>query len=182
MTELAERKRWHRRWLWGILVVILVGAAGSLPALSHQVVDYRIYRLPTNSMAPALVSGDRIRVEQWRGHRQPERGEIWVFNAPPQAAIGNATLVKRLVGLPGETIEVRSGVVHVNGKPLDEPYLTTPATYTMPPVALGADEFFMLGDKRNGALDSHVWGPLRRDHLIGRVEMRCWPPTRFGSL
>jgi signal peptidase I len=126
-------------------------------------------------MAPTLAPGDRIAVDTRGG--VPRRGEIWVFASP----IGGIH-VKRVIGLPGETIEVVDGKVRVGGVALHEPYLTAPTGYELSPVRLGPDEFFMLGDSRNSSLDSHVWGPLGRRELIGRVDYRVWPGRRIQGL
>jgi signal peptidase I len=136
----------------------------------------RIFKIPSSSMSPTLAPGDRICVDTRRSHL-PERGEVWVFTMP-----GGGTIVKRAVGLPGETIEVTGGQVLVNGQPLSEPYIKSPMSYTLPPITLEADQYFMLGDNRNASHDSHVWGPLNRRSLIGRVDYRCWPAGRIAGL
>jgi signal peptidase I len=136
----------------------------------------RVYVIPSSSMAPALAPGDRIAVDVRPGSL-PKRGEIWVFTMP-----SGSTGLKRVVGLPGETVEVAGGRVLVDGAPLDEPYLSGPIAYTMPPVRLGPGEFFVLGDNRNNSHDSHAWGPLAARRLIGRAEYRYWPATRLGGL
>jgi signal peptidase I len=173
MENSTNRRRW-RRALW--LLVPLLGVSLWYGSSSvAYVANIRLYTIPTASMAPTLAPGDRISVDQRGG--TPERGEIWVFSMP-----NGSTLVKRVIGLPGETIEVTGGRVVVDGKALAEPYLAAPITYAMPPVRLGADEYFMLGDRRNGSNDSHVWGPLPKDRLIGRVEYRYWPRNRIGGI
>jgi signal peptidase I len=136
----------------------------------------RLYLIPTKSMAPTLAPNDRIVVDTRSGNT-PKRGEIWVFTLPNRSAG-----VKRVIGLPGETIEVTGGRVVVDGKPLAEPYLTGPIGYSMPPVALKANEFFVLGDNRNVSFDSHSFGPAPKTGFIGRVEFRHWPPARIGGL
>jgi signal peptidase I len=178
MPKSGRRKRlWRAAILIGLALAVL--AAVSVQGLGYQILGYRHYRIPSNSMAPTLKAGDQVRVEQ--GHRleAPRRGEVWIFRGPPPAA---NTIVKRVIGLPGETVEVRGGQVWVDGKPLAEPHLGTLPSYSMAPRTLGPDEYWMLGDNRNLSADSHVWGPVPRDRLMGRVRMRVWPPKRFGGL
>jgi signal peptidase I len=141
----------------------------------------RAYMVPSASMAPTIKAGDRIAVETTPA-ALPKRGEIWVFTAPPAARMGNAEIIKRVIGLPGETIEVTSGGVLINGKPLAEPYLASPTPYMMAPVTLADDEYFLLGDSRGTSHDSHIWGPLPSSFLIGPVKARVWPVSRIGPL
>ncbi len=144
-------------------------------------VPTRVYIIPSNSMAPTIGPGDRVGVRVG-SYPRPNRGDIWVFQMP--AASGNAPnhAVKRVIGLPGESVEVTEGRVFIDGKPIEEPYLTTPATYTMPALKLETDEYLMLGDRRNSSHDSHVWGSLPADHLIGPVTVRYWPLREMGGL
>jgi signal peptidase I len=153
----------------------LVWSAASLAVAT------RAYIIPTGSMAPTLMPGDRVGVEARPGLR-PERGEVWVFRMPKASGVAPNHAVKRVVGLPGETVEVTSGKVLINGRPLAESYLAAPMTYTMSPMTLGADAYLMLGDSRDASHDGHVWGPLPADHLVGRVKVRFWPPRRVGGL
>jgi signal peptidase I len=88
--------------------------------------------------------------------------------------------IKRAIGLPGETIAVHDGQVWIDGKALVEPYLHEPPNYTMDPVRLPAGHLFMLGDNRNNSQDSHVWGPLPIENVIGHSAVRFWPLTRLG--
>jgi signal peptidase I len=85
------------------------------------------------------------------------------------------------VGVPGDTVAIRGGRVVISGKPLTEPYLAAPPSYTLAPVTLGGDEYFVLGDNRDNSNDSHVWGPLTRDRFVGMVGIRYWPPARIGT-
>ena len=173
MENPRNRRRWKRA-LW--LPVPLLGLTCWYGSNSvAYVANLRLYTIPTASMAPALAPGDRISVDSRGG--VPKRGEIWVFSMP-----NGTTLVKRVIGLPGETIEVTGGRVLIDDGPIAEPYVVVPMTYAMPPVRLGADEYFMLGDRRNGSNDSHVWGPLPKDRLVGRAEYRYWPRSRIGGI
>lgn len=101
----------------------------------------------------------------------------------PQTNLGlPSEVVKRVIGLPGETIAVQNGKVEIDGKPMEEPYLGAAINYTLPARKLGDTEYFMLGDKRNGSLDSSVFGPVPADRLIGRAIYRVWPVERAGGL
>jgi signal peptidase I len=168
-------KRFSRRaWLLaipGLVLATWLAWSGVLYATS-----LRLFLIPTTSMAPTLTKGDRIAVDT-RGGGNPRRGELWVFTMPNGAAG-----VKRVIGLPGETIEVKGGQVLIDGKALAEPYLSTPPSYTLARVTLGPEQYFLLGDNRNASFDSHVWGPAPRKLFIGRVEFRPWPPSRIGGL
>jgi signal peptidase I len=155
------------------------------------------YRIPTPSMEPTLhcakpVSGcmsrvaDRVIADRlvYRFH-EPERGDIIVFESPPQvkaACDASGVFIKRIVGLPGESVSMRAGHVFVNGARLSEPYLRS---------AFRGDEtgswgrspsggYFVLGDNRAMSCDSRRWGVVPRASIIGRAEVTYWPPTRLG--
>jgi signal peptidase I len=138
--------------------------------------------IPSESMLPTLEVGDRLIVEKvtYRLHA-PERGDIVVFDPPPRSGFdrGNA-FIKRIVGLPGETIAVREGQVYINDQPLNETYVMEPPTYEMDPLTIPAGNVFVMGDNRNNSADSHVWGALPIDNIIGRSAVRFWPPVRIG--
>jgi signal peptidase I len=138
--------------------------------------------IPSESMLPTLEVGDRLIVEKvtYRLHA-PERGDIVVFDPPPRSGFdrGNA-FIKRIVGLPGETIAVREGKVTINGQVLDEQYVMEPPTYEMDPLTIPAGNVFVMGDNRNNSADSHVWGALPISNIIGRSAVRFWPPVRIG--
>jgi signal peptidase I len=165
-----------RRKVWLLLSLFLAAGLWFAWNAVTYATAVRVYFVPTKSMSPTLAPADRI-IADTRPRIPPKRGEIWVFNMP-SGSIG----VKRVVGLPGESVEVAGGRVLVDGQPLTEPYLAGPITYTMPAVRLQAGEYFVLGDNRNGSNDSHLWGPLEVDRFIGPVRFRPWPPSRIGRL
>lgn len=137
------------------------------------------------SMQPNLVESQRLvisRLSYLLG--QPERGEIVVFNSP-NARPDEPPLIKRLVGLPGETLEFRDGAVFINGVKLDEPYINEPcepAVCSNRVWQLGPDEYFFMGDNRNHSHDSRAFGPIHRQQIIGRAILRYWPPEVWGIL
>jgi signal peptidase I len=167
-----------RRWRLALLVTLPLAGVGTWLAWGGMIyaTSLRLYIIPTSSMAPTIVKGDKILVDTRAGNT-PRRGEIWVHGLP-----GGTLGVKRVVGLPGETVAVAGGRVWIDGKPLAEPYLAGPTGYTMAPVVLKPDEYFMLGDNRGLSFDSHVWGPLAKRQFVGRVEFRPWPLARIGGL
>jgi signal peptidase I len=159
------------------------------------------YRIPSSSMETTLHCArptdgcearfsDRVLANRLLYRfRDPERGEIIVFKTPPAAARcggGGTTFVKRLVGLPGERLELRTegglSWVYINGKKLQEPYVGPdrrdargPETFRIP-----AGHYFMMGDNRTHSCDSREWGTVPRDNLIGKVFATYWPPNRIS--
>lgn len=132
-----------------------------------------------SSMEPDLHSGQRLivnKVAYYLG--DPQRGDIIIFRPPPNPL--STPYIKRIVGLPGETVEVKSGVVYVNGKPLDEPYIKEKANYSRPAEKIAADNYYVLGDNRNNTNDSHIWGPVPRENIIGKASLSIWPPEVWG--
>lgn len=137
------------------------------------------------SMEPNLIADQRLlisRVSYLFGN--PARGDIVVFT-PPNVPPEDPPLIKRLIGLPGETIEFRDTYVYVNGVKLDEPYINEPCTVGSCPNqlwTLGADEYFFMGDNRNHSHDSRAFGPIKRSAIMGRAIFRWWPPPKWGIL
>lgn len=136
------------------------------------------------SMQPNLVEDQRLvisRLTYLLG--QPQRGDIIVFQPPPPEDTDELWYIKRLIGLPGETIGFMHDHVYVNGVPLDEPYLNEACScerWAGQRWVLAADEYFVMGDNRNHSHDSRDFGPIHRDSLIGRAILRFWPPTDLG--
>lgn len=112
----------------------------------------------------------------------PQRGDVIVFEAP--VAPGR-DFIKRVIALPGDTVQVKSGTVFVNGQPLHEPYLTHPGSYTWPidrtgPVTVPSQQYFVLGDNRDNSSDSHIWGFLPEKNIIGKAWISYWPLPTIG--
>ena len=129
------------RRLWLLLIPCLMAGAGlwyASDALAYAT-SLRTFSVPTGSMSPTIVPGDRIAVETRVG-TTPSRGEIWVMTIP-----SGATAVKRVIGLPGERVEVSGGRVLIDGKVLTEPYLSAPISYEMSPVGLRGRRVFHDG-------------------------------------
>jgi signal peptidase I len=111
----------------------------------------------------------------------PQRGDIVVFRAPTQP---DKDFIKRVIGLPGDTVLIKNGTVYVNGQPLNEPYIHFPATYTYPfdgqPKQIPDGYYFVLGDNRPNSSDSHLGWNVPVDNLVGRAWVSYWPPTDWG--
>lgn len=129
------------------------------------------YTVESDSMAPALADGQEVAVNKLAYDLgEPARGDVVVLE------LDGGTLVNRVVGLPGEVVEGRDGIVIVDGRALQEPYLVTAVdTSSFPPVELRSDEIFVLGDNRVVASDSRAFGPVRVDAVVGRAEAVLWP-------
>ncbi len=141
--------------------------------------------IPSPSMVPTLAVGDRLLVDKISYQLHPPKpGDIVVFEPPPQLqGYGYTTsqaFIKRVIGLPGQTVQVSQGTVLVNNQPLQEPYILEPPKYEMPAVKIPPDSLFVMGDNRNDSNDSHVWGFLPIDNIIGKAAFRFWPWPRAG--
>ncbi|MBE9014062.1 signal peptidase I, partial [Pseudanabaenaceae cyanobacterium LEGE 13415] len=90
--------------------------------------------------------------------------------------------IKRIIGRPGQTIEIKSGKVFVDNQPLQEPYIAEKPAYQMPAVQVPEDSYFVMGDNRNNSNDSHVWGFLPREFILGRAWFRFYPIDRIGKV
>ena len=110
---------------------------------------------------------------------EPERGDIIVFRYPKDPS---RDFIKRVIAVPGETVEIRQGKVYVNGRLIDEFYLNETPNYSSPAYKMRPGEYFVLGDNRNNSSDSHVWGPVPRDNIIGKAWISYWPPEHLGFL
>jgi signal peptidase I, bacterial type len=122
---------------------------------------------------------------------QPERGDVVVFEAPAASQCPEGTncdFIKRIVALPGDTVEVRDSALYVNDQPLREEYL--PADYVTEPgqfnmqgkVTIPSGNYFVVGDNRSHSSDSRAWGPVPLDRIVGKVFFRYWPPDKIGVI
>lgn len=173
-----------RRWIleWGVIIVVAVVVAVLVRAFVFQT-----FYIPSTSMYPTLQPGDRIVVNKLSG--TPTTGEIVVFRRPPREDCGGPVvpdLVKRVVGLPGQVIQGKDGVVYIDGKRLAEPWLpaptykSSPVTSNFGPLTVPKGDYFMMGDNRTDSCDSRDWGPLPGSYIVGQVIMRIWPLGRIG--
>lgn len=114
----------------------------------------------------------------------PQRGDIIVFN-PPNQSPDEPPYIKRVIGMPGDTVAIRDAQVYVNDQPLNEPYINEPCRETRCPNntwQLGPDQYFVMGDNRNRSSDSRAFGPITLDRVIGEALVRYWPPQSWGSV
>ena len=131
-----------------------------------------------NKFLPFIDPGDDPTRYIFRG---PRRGDVIVFRAP-ESVTGSTErdFIKRIIALPGETVEVRDCSVFINGQPLEEPYVQERPVYTYGPEIVPADHLFVLGDNRNNSSDSHSWGMLPKENVIGQAWLSYWPSSAFG--
>lgn len=141
--------------------------------------------IPTGSMIPTLEIGDKLLVDKIvYKFEKLHRKDIVVFAPPPEAQVGGTKtdFIKRIIGLPGDTIQITGGTVFVNGKPLTEPYIAQKPDYNYGPVTVPEGSLFVMGDNRNNSFDSHSWGFLPIANIKGRAFFRYWPVDRVGTI
>ena len=145
---------------------------------SINLISARI-RVDGDSMVPTLISGEYVVVNRL-SYRfgSPQRGDIIVFHFPRNP---EEEYIKRVIGLPGDVIEVMNGSVFINGQPLDENYLNVKTNYAGK-WEVPADQFFVLGDNRNNSSDSHDWGMVPLDYVVGKAILVYWPPPDWGLI
>lgn len=136
------------------------------------------YRIDGSSMNPTLQNGEYLIINNVSYYLDdPSAGEVIVFHHPAS----DLNLIKRVIGLPGDEIEIRAGQVIVNGNVLDEPYIREAPSYTYNGV-VPEGQYFVLGDNRNNSSDSHSWSFLPKDHIVGKAMFIYWPPTDWGPV
>jgi len=206
----GQRKRRRRKSSQrnAIEWIVVVGGA-LLVAVLIKTFLFQAFYIPSASMQPTLKVGDRVLVNKLSYHlHDVHRGDIIVFQRPPDSqptvsvqscdgktlTISRAAwsdkvddLIKRVVALPGETVEWRNGHVFINGNQLDEPYLS--AGVSTPQFSFGAQcikvpdhDVFVLGDNRGNSSASNVAGPIDENLIVGRAFVRVWPPGSIGGL
>lgn len=180
----AQRRSSTRNLLeW---VAVIIGAV--LVALIIKTFVVQAFKIPSESMVPTLEVGDRVLVNKlsYDAH-DLHRGDVVVFDRPPGLPSGPddpKDLIKRVIGLPGDTVVAKDGSMYVDDKRLDEPYLPASAvTYNLDePVTIPKGQVWVMGDNRTNSEDSRVFGPIDSDTIVGRAFMIMWPPGRIGAL
>ena len=200
----GEERRWRFIGSTPFLILVALGVAILVKSFVIQA-----FYIPSESMVPTLEVGDRVFVNKLLfDEGDIHRGDVIVFENPNQEAIPdrgavggflhwlgegigfaqpeNEDFIKRVIGLPGETIEIRDEVVYIDGEPLDEPYLTRAAKNSMSDYALEEvpeGELFVMGDNRGNSADSRYGlGTVPVDKVIGKAFVVIWPPSHIGGV
>ena len=163
--------------IWSRDLLIAIGLALVIIVFLYQPV-----KVEGTSMAPLLSDQERIFINKFVYRFEPiQRGDVVVFWYPLDRS---KSFIKRVVGLPGETVEIRRGTVYVNGSAVPEPYV--PLQYEdmsdFGPVRVPRDSYFVMGDHRISSNDSRVFGPVASRFIYGRAVFAYWPVDHFGSL
>lgn len=168
----APQSSWLRELFETLLPAVAVVLAINLFLAQPRVVHGQ-------SMEPSLEEDQRLIVDLVTYRlRSPERGEIIVLDLPERDS--GPPLIKRVIGLPGDTVEIKGGAVYVNGEPLMEPYLDQVTAGAMPPQLVPEAHVFVLGDNRGCSNDSRYFGMVPYEDIIGLARLRYWPPDEVG--
>ncbi|MGA3147352.1 MAG: signal peptidase I [Acidimicrobiales bacterium] len=180
-SESATRSsRWVIEWLVVLTVALLL-------ALGVRTYVAQMFFIPSGSMLPTLQIGDRIVVDKLSYHFEGvQRGDVVVFRRPPLERADYSDLVKRVIGLPGDTVSSVDGRVYIDGKPLSEPWLPDPAPVTSPsplpypfslnrPYTVPAGDYYVMGDNRTDSEDSRYFGPISGSLIVGKMAFVIWP-------
>ena len=174
-TQQPQKKAWYRRKII-VLVLVIIGLVVFSPIAFILFIVYiaQPVKVEGIAMAPILNNGDRIFISKRVG--TIKRGDIIVFYYPEDTS---KSFIKRVVGLPGELIELRDGQTLINGSPLDEPYVDrrlNQFSIDLEPVRIPEQNYFVMGDNRDASSDSRLWGTLPKSYIYGEVIGRYWPP------
>lgn len=162
---------------WAVVIIAALLTATILRAAVVQA-----FSIPSISMEKTLLVGDRVLVNKL--NKKAHRGDVVVFERPPgEQAAAIKDLIKRVIGLPGETVSAHDGHIFINDKQLDEPYLE-PGTNTIMDgeVTVPKGYVFVMGDNRGSSRDSRFFGPIKQSTIIGHAYVRVWPPGRIGGI
>ncbi|HWQ72943.1 MAG TPA: signal peptidase I [Desulfitobacteriaceae bacterium] len=166
--------------VWEIIKIVAIAFILSW-ILRKYVIEARV--IPTGSMLPTIQLEDRVIIDKFffKYFDQIREGDIIVFRPPPKA---HATddFIKRVIGLPGDTIEIKNHIVFVNGTALKEPYLQEQPNEDFTLITVPENSLFVMGDNRNNSADSREWGFLPVENVSGRTLFRYWPVNHIGTL
>jgi signal peptidase I len=178
-TEVPKPRNRTLRWV--IEVVVIVAAAFVLALVVQQFL-VKPFAIPSPSMEPTLVEGDRVLVNRLVYHfRSPQRGDVIVFHPPERP--GSDPFIKRIVAVGGDTIEVRDGYLYVNGLRREEQYIKEyPIVGDFRQTVIPQGYIWAMGDNRNNSGDSRVFGPVSVDAIMGEAFAIYWPLTHLSGL
>jgi len=158
------------------LIIILLGV---IILLVMQTTSQR-FTVIGSCMEPGFQDEQQLLVNKVVYHlHEPERGDVIILHPPGDM---EGPFIKRIIALPGDTVEVKEGIVYVSGSPLEEPYIKEPPRYTLQQYTIPPDTYFVLGDNRNNANDSHTGWVLPRQNIVGKVWLSIWPPSKWGLI
>ncbi|MDO4731956.1 MAG: signal peptidase I [Bacillota bacterium] len=177
-----QKEKSFGKWFKEVFLVFLLAVVVAL-CIKTFLVDTRV--VPSSSMYPTIEVGDRVLVNRLFRilGKEPQRGDIVVFKAPEEMD-ENSDLIKRVIGLPGDSILIREGQLYINDVPLEEEYLNEAPAYDYGPVTVPENCYFMLGDNRNRSIDGHLWKEpfIPFEDIKGEAFCRYWPLDRIGEL
>ena len=163
-------KAFFREFLLTIAIAAVIVIAFQITVGNYVVI--------MSSMEPSFHEEQRLLVNKAIYiFSEPQRGDVVIFKAP---AGRNGDYIKRIIALPGDTVEIKEEAVYVNNSRLDEPYITSPPKYTMEKREVPENEYFVLGDNRNNSDDSHYNWTLPHENIIGKAWLSIWPPDLWG--
>lgn len=162
----------YKNMIREVLITVVLAAVIYLGV--QAIIQQRV--VEQTSMLPTLTEGQRIFINKLS--KTPDRGDIIVFDDPDNP--GGTPLIKRVIGLPGETISIHDGLVYVNGNALTEPYIAQSPAYSVTDTLVPAEEYFVLGDNRNHSRDSHYGWTVPQDDIIGKAWLTIWPLDELG--
>ena len=189
-SESMEPEESGQGWKTAWAVIREVGETILLTLIIFLLIQtvIRNFRVVGTSMVDNLHNGqyliiDKLSynplIDETLGIGGPQRGDVIVFEPPNRPG---EDYVKRIIGLPGETVEIRNGQVFIDGQPMTEPFIPGPMSYTMRPQVVPEGTVFVLGDNRNNSNDSHNWGVLPIENIVGRAWLSYWPPESWGTI
>ncbi len=177
----AKRSSEKPRSVLGTVVeIVIIVAAAFAIAMLVQLFLVKPFTIPSVSMEPTLMVGDRVLVNRLTYHfRDPKRGDVVVFRSPIQ----DENLIKRIVAVGGDTVEVKDGALYLNGQQQVEPELKDQTIDgVFPATTIPAGDVFMMGDNRNDSEDGRVFGPVSTKAIVGKAFVVYWPIRRWRGL
>lgn len=159
-----------------VVKVVLISLAIILPVRLFLVQPFYVEGA---SMEPNFYQNEYLIIDEISYRfNQPQRGEVIIFKSPQD---GRSYFIKRIIGLPGEKVEIKDGRAYINNKELAEGYISNFSSDDQTALTLTVDEYFVLGDNRINSMDSRQFGPINKDRIIGRVWVRGWPLSRLNT-